>query len=114
MKTNLLKSIVLACVAGLFAVGCQVYVRSPAAQVDVGPGEVEVGGAPPAAIVDVQPAMPGPGFVWVGGNWVWGPRGRWVWEKGRWDHPPHAGAVWVPHRYEYRNGRHVFVRGGWR
>jgi len=114
MKTNLLKSIVLAAVAGHFAAGCEVYVRPPAAEVAVTAPGVEVAAAPPVAEVDVQPPMPGSGFIWIGGNWVWGPGGRWVWERGRWDRPPHPGAVWVPHRYEYRNGRHVFVRGGWR
>ena len=24
------------------------------------------------------------------------------------------GAGWVPHHYEYRNGAHVFISGGWR
>ena len=28
--------------------------------------------------------------------------------------PAYVGPVWVPHRYVYRNGRHVWVRGGWR
>jgi hypothetical protein len=108
MKKNWVKSIIVAgALAGLFSTGCNLYVRPPAA-------EVEVSGAPPAPEVDVQTSMPGPGYVWIGGSWIWGPGDHWVWEKGRWDRPPHAGAAWVPHHYEYRNGRHVFVRGGWR
>lgn len=108
MKTKFLNSIVLAALsAGTFVVGCSVEVRPPAA-------EVEVSAAPPPVQVDVETPAPGPDFVWIGGVWVWGPEGRWVWQGGHWDRPPHAGAVWVPHRYEYRNGRHVFVRGGWR
>ena len=75
-------------------------------------GEVVVDEAPPAPIVETVTVAPGPGFVWIGGNWVW--RGHWAWEGGRWAHPPRPGAVWVAHRYEYRNGVHVFVRGGWR
>ena len=116
MKSALLKSVVLASVAGLFAAGCDVYVRPPAGGVVVtAPVDVEVGGPPPTAppYVEVQTVSPGPDFVWIGGLWVWG-GGRWVWERGHWDRPPHPGAVWVPHRYVYRNGRHVFVRGGWR
>jgi hypothetical protein len=115
MKTKLLKSIVAITAAGFFAAGCDVYVRPPAVGVTATvPGEVEVDAAPPPAQVDVETPMPGPGFVWIGGVWAWGPGGRWIWQGGHWDHPPRSGAVWVPHRYEYRNGRHVFVRGGWR
>jgi hypothetical protein len=88
--------------------GCVVYPVAPAPVV----GEVDVAGAPPPLIVEAAPPSPGVDFVWIGGSWVW--NGRWVWEHGRWDRPPHPGAVWVAHRYEYRNGRHVFVRGGWR
>ena len=107
MQMKLLNAIILAAVLAGVGAGCAVRVAPPAA-------EVEVGGAPPTAQMDVEGPMPGPGYVWIGGVWTWGPGGRWVWERGHWDRPPHPGAVWVPHRYEYRNGRHVFVRGGWR
>jgi hypothetical protein len=116
MKTKLVKPIVLTVLAGMIAAGCDVTVRPPVAQVDVAvPGEVVVEGAPPAAppVVDVQTASPGVDFVWIPGAWYWG-GARWEWERGRWDRPPHPGAHWVAHHYEYRNGRHVFVRGGWR
>ena|ERR1041385_6707971 len=74
--------------------------------------EVVVADAPPAPIVEETVVAPGPGFVWVGGAWVW--HGRWVWEHGHWARPPHPGAVWVAPRYVFRGGRHVWVRGGWR
>lgn len=95
--------------------GCVVHERpvyqvAPTASVS---GEVEVSGAPPAAIVETVPVAPDPTFVWIGGVWVWG-GGGWHWEHGHWGRPPHPGAVWVPHRYVYRGGRHVWVRGGWR
>jgi hypothetical protein len=106
MKTNLLKSIILACAVIILEAGCRVQALAPGT-------EVEVSVAPPPAQVDVVTAMPGPDFVWIGGVWVWGP-GGWVWQHGHWDRPPHPGAVWVPHSYVYRGGRHVFVRGGWR
>jgi len=74
--------------------------------------EVDVVGDPPVPIVeDITPA-PGIGFVWIEGAWAW--HGRWVWEAGHWDRPPHPGAVWVPHRYVVHNGRHIFIRGGWK
>ncbi len=100
---------------GLLVPGCGYHDRPPATQVVVSaPGELVVADAPPAPIVEVQPVCPGPDFVWIGGVWVWGPGGRWEWERGRWDRPPRPGVVWVPHRYETRGGRRVFVRGGWR
>jgi hypothetical protein len=92
----------------IFVVGCVVY---PARPVVVGT-EVDVAGDPPAAIVENVTPAPGIGFVWIGGAWAW--HGRWAWESGHWDRPPHPGAVWVPHRYVVHNGRHVFIRGGWR
>jgi hypothetical protein len=91
--------------ASLFVVGCIVYPARPVAEVDI-PGD------PPAPIVEDVTPEPGVGFIWIGGAWAW--HDRWVWESGHWDRPPHPGAVWVPHRYVYQNGRHVFIRGGWR
>jgi len=66
---------------------------------------VEVSQAPPPPESDVVVASPGPGYVWVGGEWVW--NGRWVWAPGYWAAPPYAGAIWV---------RPYWVRGryGWR
>ncbi|MGP8199900.1 MAG: hypothetical protein ACLQU4_10400 [Limisphaerales bacterium] len=109
MKIRMLKPIVLAVAMGLCAAGCNVHMTPPGA-------EVVVSGAPPPppVEVDIETPMPGPGFIWIGGAWVWGPAGGWVWERGHWDRPPFFGAAWVPHHYEMRNGRHVFVRGGWR
>ena len=113
-KLSLLKSILLIGVASLLVSGCvvrerTVYRQAPP-QATVG-GEVVVTDAPPPPIVETVTIAPGPAFIWIGGNWVW--RGHWVWEHGHWARPPHPGAVWVPHRYEYRNGVHVFIRGGW-
>ncbi len=86
--------------------GCAVYTE-PAGT------EVEVDTDQPAPIVETVPANPGPGYVWIGGAWDY--RGHnWVWEHGHYDRPPRAGAVWVPHSYSVRNGKRVFVHGGWR
>ena len=74
--------------------------------------EVVVKEAPPAPIVEAVTIAPASDYVWVGGAWVW--RGGWVWDRGHWDRPPRVGLAWVPHRYVYRGGAHVFVRGGWR
>ncbi|MGD0744249.1 MAG: hypothetical protein ABSA45_03750 [Verrucomicrobiota bacterium] len=103
-KASLLKTALFLCVISLCSGGCVVYPRA-----SVG-AEVDVVGEPPAPIVEEVYPAPGVGFVWIGGAWAW--HGRWVWERGRWARPPHPGAVWVPHRYD--NGRHVYIRGGWR
>jgi len=108
-KSTLLKVALLICATSFFAGGCVVYPGEPVATVGA---EVDVAGDPPAPIVEDVPATPGIDFVWIGGAWAW--NGGWVWERGHWDRPPHPGAVWIPHRYVYHNGRHVFIRGGWR
>ncbi len=121
MKTSsLLKPVFLIAGASLLATGCvvrEVRYRNPpppAYAVQPGPvgGEVVVEGAPPEPIIEVVPVPPDPAFIWIGGVWAW--HGRWVWEPGHYARPPRYGAVWVPHRYVYRGGRHVYVRGYWR
>lgn len=108
-KSAFVKMLSLVWAASLFTCGCVVYPNAPVATVGT---EVDVAGEPPALIAEDTPPCPGAGFIWIGGAWEW--QGRWVWERGHWDRPPHAGAVWVPHRYVNHNGRHTFVRGGWR
>jgi hypothetical protein len=117
MKKISLTKLGLLLLAGSFlATGCVVrertVYRQPAPAPAVVGGEVVVTEAPPPMVVENMTVSPGPQFVWVGGNWVW--RNHWVWQRGRWERPPRAGVVWVPHRYEYRGGVHVFIRGGWR
>lgn len=121
MKTlPLLNSILPVALGSLMVSGCVVRERvvyrqaPPPATVQVAPQapvEVVVTEAPPPPIVEMVTVAPGPAFVWIGGNWVW--HGHWVWEGGHWAHPPRRGARWVAHHYEYRNGVHVFIRGGW-
>jgi hypothetical protein len=116
-KTVLLKPIFLASVASLLLTGCVyrervVYRQPPPGAPVVAEQEVVVTEAPPPPVVETITIAPSPGFIWLGGGWVW--HDHWVWERGHWGRPPHRGAVWVPHRYVYRNGAHVFVRGGWR
>ena len=94
----------------LSAVGCYV------APVGVGvEGEYVVEGPPPPVQEEVVVEAPGPEFVWIGGYWDWdlGVR-HYVWRGGRWERPPHAQARWVAPHYEFRGGRHYFVRGHWR
>jgi|ERR1700677_1705084 hypothetical protein len=81
--------------------------------VSAGPAEIYTTAAPPAPIIEVQPASPGVGYVWTGGSWAWN-NNRWGWEKGQWQTPPRAGMHYTPHHYQERGGQHVFQRGGWR
>ncbi len=68
--------------------------------------------AQPEAVVVTRPAQPGPGYVWIDGDYYW--RGnRYAYRNGYWARP-RAGrtwnsGVWVqgPHGYYWR-------RGGWR
>jgi hypothetical protein len=55
---------------------------------------------------------PGPGYVWVGGEWVW--NNGWVWVGGHWVLPPYPQGVWV-HGYWGRGPRGWYhVPGRWR
>ena len=48
--------------------------------------------APPAPLAEtVVVERPGPGYVWIGGEWVW--NGGWFWRAGYWSY--HPGGVWV-------------------
>ena len=68
--------------------------------------------APPPPPPETVVVAPGPGYVWVPGDWVW--RGGWVWVGGYWAFPPYRGAVWV--RGNWRSGPHGWYRtqGHWR
>jgi outer membrane lipoprotein SlyB len=52
-----------------------------------------VASAPPPSPVDTVVVAPGPGYVWIDGQWIW--NGGWVWVGGHWGYPPYPGAVWV-------------------
>jgi len=71
--------------------------------------DVVVDVAPPAPYVEVQPAIPYPGAIWIGGYWGWG-GGRHYWVPGRWDRP-RPGYRWQPHAW-YNQGGHWHLRGG--
>jgi YMGG-like Gly-zipper len=69
--------------------------------------------APPPPDETVAVA-PGPGYVWISGEWQWNGVG-WVWTGGSWAYPPYPGAIWV-HGYWYRGpfGGWRHARGHWR
>jgi len=61
--------------------------------------------APPPVPTETIVVAPGPGYVWIGGEWIWS--GRWVWVGGHWGLPPYSHAMWV--RGYWSRGPH-----GWR
>jgi surface antigen len=63
---------------------------------------------PPPPVEPVVP-MPGPGYVWTGGEWVW--NNGWFWSAGYWALPPGPGYVWVRGRW-YHGPRGYIRRGG--
>jgi outer membrane lipoprotein SlyB len=68
--------------------------------------------APPTPPPQTVVLAPGPGYVWIGGNWVW--NGGWVWVGGHWGLPPYPHAVWVG-SYWVRGPHGWYRRGGyWR
>jgi hypothetical protein len=67
--------------------------------------------APPPPYVEVVPAIPFPGAIWIGGYWGWS-GGRHTWVGGHWEHG-RPGYVWNPHRWENRSGRWYLHEGGW-
>lgn len=74
--------------------------------------QVVVASPPPPPRVETVVVAPGPGYVWVGGEWLW--NGRWVWVGGHWLAPPYPHAVWA--RSYWSRGPHGYHRHGgqWR
>jgi hypothetical protein len=56
-------------------------------------GTVIVQQAPPPPPVETVMVSPGPGYLWVGGEWEW--HNRWVWRGGYWGHPPVGCSIWI-------------------
>ena len=61
----------------------------------------------------MPPTAPGPGYVWVDGEWSWR-GGAWVWVSGRWLVPPYPGAVWVAVSWQRGPRGWYRVGGYWR
>jgi hypothetical protein len=69
--------------------------------------------APPPPPVESLVAAPGPGYIWIGGEWAW-QGGAWVWVGGHWILPPYPHAIWIAGRsWRDHYGWH-HERGYWR
>ncbi len=75
-----------------------------------GPAVVQSPPPPPPAET-IVPA-PGPGYVWVGGEWVW--NNGWVWVGGHWVLPPYPGAIWIHGDWGRGPRGWYWSRGRWR
>lgn len=81
------------------------------AQVSVGVSlSAHVG--PPAIPVEVQPEIPGDGYIWQPGYYNYGPDG-YVWVPGAWVLPPDPGLLWTPGYWGWDGGVYLFHRGYW-
>lgn len=67
---------------------------------------------PPEPLVEVRPAMPFAGAVWIPGYWRWF-GSNYVWVGGRYS-APRMGYAWEPHRWVNEGGRWRLEPGRWR
>jgi hypothetical protein len=80
------------------------------AQVEVG---ITVAVAPPILPVYDQPPLPGAGYVWTPGYWLWTEAVGYYWVPGTWVEPPSLGVLWTPPYWGWANGAYVFHDGYW-
>ena len=76
------------------------------------PRAVYVMRGPPGEVVEVIPASPGPGYVWLPGYYKW-EGGEYRWERGRWAVVPPGYHQWVRGHWRENEGRWYFVEGHW-
>jgi hypothetical protein len=104
-----IRNIALASAAALSVAAAPVAQARAEAPVFVG---VSVGFAPPVLPVYQQPALPGPGYLWVPGYWAWGDAG-YYWVPGYWSQPPQVGVLWTPAWWGWSGGAYLFHAGYW-
>jgi len=67
---------------------------------------------PPALPVYVQPACPGPGYIWTPGYWGWDDDDGYYWVPGSWVLGP-VGLLWTPGYWGWGDGLYVWYPGYW-
>ncbi len=72
---------------------------------------VSINIAPPALPVYVQPAPPGPDYIWTPGYWAWDDGYYWV--PGTWVVAPSPGLLWTPGYWGWVGGAYVWHAGYW-
>lgn len=98
---------------GLGAAGCGPLLRHPPYVPQQQDALVRVYSPPPPARVELVPAEPSPGAVWVDGEWIWR-REQWAWLPGRWVNLP-PGEKFSPWAFVRGvDGRLWYAPGVWR
>ena len=75
--------------------------------------EIYVRFGPPRPPREVMMVRPGPGYVWVPGNYRWNGH-RHKWRKGYWAMPPRHHSHWVPGYWTPRRSGYIWIEGYWR
>jgi hypothetical protein len=66
----------------------------------------------PDDVVYARPGAPGPDYVWIEGDWVWG-GGRYFWREGHWGRP-RRGRTWERGHWDSGGRGWHWTRGHWR
>jgi hypothetical protein len=83
------------------------------AQIGFGVG-ISVNVGPPALPVYVQPAIPGPDYIWQPGYWGWNADASdYYWVPGTWVLAPRPGLLWTPGYWGWGGGAYAFHDGYW-
>jgi len=62
--------------------------------------------------VNIHPNRPGPGHIWIEGEWFWNGRG-YIWRDGYWA-LPNRGNIWIPGRWKEKNRGWYWAPGRWK
>jgi hypothetical protein len=65
----------------------------------------------PADVRYVRPGSPGPGYVWITGDWQWR-GGSYHWKEGHW-HAARAGQNWKSGYWEKSSKGYRWHKGNW-
>jgi hypothetical protein len=70
--------------------------------------------APPPLPIYAQPVVPGDGYIWAPGYWMWNPaQGDYDWVPGTWVLAPNPGDLWTPGYWAYDGGGYLWHAGYW-
>jgi hypothetical protein len=65
----------------------------------------------PADVIYTRPLSPGPGNIWIGGDWIWA-GGTYRWQSGHWDRG-RPGHIWHEGHWEGHNNGFRWRKGHW-
>jgi hypothetical protein len=97
MKRAFSSAAVITAISLSVLAGCTAVIRTP----------------PPAARIEVRPAPPFVGAIWIDGHWLHR-HGEWVWSPGYWIKRPGPRARWIPGHWVKRPWGWKRVHGRWR